>query len=152
MSDFDLGRSYRKGDRGQKVTVIQEWLCLNGHQVVIDGSFGPATEAAVRPFQKDAGIRQDGVVGRSTFAALIRPMTDALKPISADRRSLGGLVCQVARQHLDSSPREVGGQHMRPWVRLYMDGRQGEEWPWGPGFACFGLNKAPERPDKELPL
>lgn len=36
----------------------------------IDGSFGPATETAVKNFQKSVGITQDGAVGKTTLAKL----------------------------------------------------------------------------------
>src|SRR2546428_971936 len=108
MSDLELDRDYRRGDRGRKVDLIQEWLCLNGYRVLIDGSFGPATEFAVRQFQKSARVRQDGTVGPKTFAALIRPMTNALERIAPAGRGLGDLVCRNARRHLRSAPREIG--------------------------------------------
>ena len=73
MSDLELDRPYRQNDRGAKVRLIQEWLCLNASRVQIDGAFGPATEFAVRQFQRYARLRQDGAVGPRTFAALIRP-------------------------------------------------------------------------------
>lgn len=37
----------------------------------IDGAFGAKTEAAVKAFQKSAGISQDGVVGPTTKAKLV---------------------------------------------------------------------------------
>ena len=42
------------------------------------------------------------------------------------------------------NPREIGGQNMGPWVRLYMDGREGAEFPWCAGFVCFVLAQACE--------
>lgn len=38
--------------------------------IVVDGAFGPKTEAAVKDFQQGAGLTVDGVVGSQTWAAL----------------------------------------------------------------------------------
>ncbi|MEO7069473.1 MAG: peptidoglycan-binding domain-containing protein, partial [Nostocoides sp.] len=38
--------------------------------IVVDGSFGPLTEAAVRAFQQGEGLVVDGIVGPHTWAAL----------------------------------------------------------------------------------
>jgi peptidoglycan hydrolase-like protein with peptidoglycan-binding domain len=38
--------------------------------LVVDGVFGPATEAAVKEFQQGAGLVVDGTVGPQTWAAL----------------------------------------------------------------------------------
>ena len=72
MSDLSLERSCRLPDRGAQVKLIQEWLTLHGVSVAVDGSFGPATRAAVREFQRAKRLAVDGVVGKRTFAALVR--------------------------------------------------------------------------------
>lgn len=89
MIDLELDKNYKKESKGRKVKLIQEWLCLRGFHVAIDSDFGPATDRAVREFQKKNGQRSDGVVGKNTFAKLIKPMTDALKPIAAEGKSWG---------------------------------------------------------------
>jgi len=38
--------------------------------VRVDRAFGPQTEAAVRAFQRDNGLVEDGIVGAKTWAAL----------------------------------------------------------------------------------
>lgn len=40
--------------------------------LVVDGIFGPKTEAAVRAFQADENLTVDGIVGRHTWSALLR--------------------------------------------------------------------------------
>lgn len=152
MGDLELDRNYRLGGRGRTVKVIQEWLCLHGLHVAIDGAFGPATDRGVREFQKKNGLRPDGIVGNRTFMALIRPMTRALAPIAPGSRSLGRMVAAYAEQHLKQSPIEIGGQNRGPWVRLYMDGHEGPEWPWCAGFASFVLKQACRTLGAPLPL
>ncbi|MEA4882115.1 MAG: peptidoglycan-binding protein [Clostridia bacterium] len=66
-------QTLRKGDRGEYVCELQEYLslagCLKG---VSDGVFGPATHSAVVKFQSDHGILADGIVGPMTWAALAK--------------------------------------------------------------------------------
>ena len=63
----------RRGDKGVYVTLLQTELINKGYDLGrwgADGSFGAATEAAVKAFQKDAGLVDDGIVGQKTWAAL----------------------------------------------------------------------------------
>ncbi len=108
----------------------------------LDGDFGPATELAVRRFQEKSGLGSDGKVGPKTFAELVAPLTRATALVKPGRRSLGRLVVAYARRHLREHPREVGGQNAGPWVRLYMNGHEGPDWPWCAGFACYVLQQA----------
>lgn len=39
-------------------------------KIGVDGMFGPATEAALRQFQREKGLVPDGIVGPRTWAAL----------------------------------------------------------------------------------
>jgi hypothetical protein len=61
-------------------------------------------------------------------------------------------VIAYARQHLKSHPREVGPDNSGPWVRLYMDRRDGPAWPWCAGFSCFILKQAAETLDVAMPI
>lgn len=54
-----------------EVRQIQEQLVLRGYSVVVDGSYGPQTAAAVRQFQTDHGITVDGIIGPETFRYLV---------------------------------------------------------------------------------
>jgi hypothetical protein len=72
----------------------------------------------------------------------VLPMTKALEEISPDKKGLGQMVVANAEQHLEQHPLEVGGQNKGPWVRLYMQGNEGSEWPWCAGFVSFVLKQA----------
>lgn len=64
-------RTLRLGDKGDDVTALQRKLKLAGfYRTTVDGDFGPATEAAVKAFQRSAGLKADGVVGDRTRTAL----------------------------------------------------------------------------------
>jgi peptidoglycan hydrolase-like protein with peptidoglycan-binding domain len=63
----------RMGSKGDKVREAQNLLNSRGFGLTADGSFGPATTAAVKAFQTSAGITADGIVGPTTWARLRAP-------------------------------------------------------------------------------
>ena len=72
----------RRGNRNVYVKEMQTDLTKLGYSLGIcgiDGDFGPATEKAVKEFQRDHGLTQDGVCGEKTWKALIDAV-DKLKP------------------------------------------------------------------------
>lgn len=141
-SNLSFQADIKRGDNSPRVTFVQEWLSLHGLGLSLDGDFGPATEAAVKQFQHDHDIASTGIVNQATFDLLIAPMTAALKAISPAGHTVASLTLAYAQQHLAQHPREIGGQNMGPWVRLYMDGNQGTAWPWCAGFVSFCLKAA----------
>jgi len=150
--ELTLDREYKRGDKGGKVRGIQEWLSLQGQSVSIDGAFGPATEAAVRKFQAGGGIAGSGTVDNATFAALAAPLAAAVAPIASAGKTLNDMILTYANQHLARHPLEAGGQNCGPWVRVYMAGNQGTDWPWCSGFACFILRQAADALGKPMPI
>ena len=66
----------RRGSSGTAVRELQFYLyLLSAYEssipaVGIDGSFGAATENAVRAYQRFAGLTVDGIVGRTTWESL----------------------------------------------------------------------------------
>lgn len=61
----------RQGSRDHPVQTLQHLLRARTHDVVVDGIFGPKTDAAVRAFQDETDLVVDGIVGRRTWSALI---------------------------------------------------------------------------------
>lgn len=63
----------RRGSSGQAVRTLQGVLQVNGYyNYEIDGEFGSLTEVAVRSFQMDSGLPNDGIVGPRTWHALCK--------------------------------------------------------------------------------
>jgi len=151
-NSFDLFHPIRRGSTGKKVRLVQELLCVNGFNVVIDGKFGPATEHAVFQFQKERKLKVDGFVFEITFKELLKPFRNVIREIPANNQPMGELVVAYAEQHLNEHPREVGGQNKGPWVRLYMNGNEGSQWPWCAGFVSFILKQAFHNLEKRLPF
>ena len=67
--------------------------------VSIDGSFGAATETAVRAYQRFAGLTVDGIVGRTTWNSLYR---------TASRLRQSGPVVTLKRLPYPGTPLTVG--------------------------------------------
>ena len=108
----------QQGDKGPAVKRVQEWLVLGGKNITIDGDFGPATAAAL-------GAK---LVNETKWATLVAPMAN--------------LTVDTVRGWLSPTSalptiREVGGANAGPWVRLFMDGHEGPDWPWCAGFATW---------------
>jgi peptidoglycan hydrolase-like protein with peptidoglycan-binding domain len=61
----------RRGSRGNPVRRAQKRLTLAGYDTGgVDGTFGTRTEAAVKQFQRDQGLNDDGIVGPETWARI----------------------------------------------------------------------------------
>lgn len=66
--------SIRRGSRGGQVAALQALLVASGFSCGnsgIDGSFGPATESALKLYQKSINLDADGIAGPQTMAALL---------------------------------------------------------------------------------
>ena len=67
LGDRLLGR----GSKGPEVIELQKKLAQLGYVVgTADGKFGPKTETAIRRFQKERGLRVDGLAGTQTIKEL----------------------------------------------------------------------------------
>ena len=66
--------SLEEGASGEAVKALQEALnSTYSYSIDVDGSFGPATLAAVVDFQALLGLEADGIVGPNTWKALVSP-------------------------------------------------------------------------------
>lgn len=62
------------GDTGDRVRALQHLLVRRGATITVDGSFGPATEKAVRDFQTLVTATSDGYAGNQTWHQLVVPV------------------------------------------------------------------------------
>ena len=61
----------QNGNQGHPIRTLQFLLRARGHNLTVDGMFGPATEAAVKAFQTSKGMTADGIMSAQTWSALI---------------------------------------------------------------------------------
>ena len=150
--EVEFSGTIKKGKRGLAARRVQEWLNLSDFAVAIDDDFGQVTQATVTDFQAANKLPRTGDVDQATWDTLVRPMTDVLLYPAKAGGNLSQEVTSAAQRHLAVHPREVGGQNRGPWVRLYMNGNEGTDWPWCAGFATFLLNQASEISGIAMPI
>lgn len=118
---------------GPDVRAVQQRLAALGFEPgPLDGSYGPATERAVRLFQASAGIPADGIVGPQTRKALAAaPPKPPPAPASPGRRALA-----EARRWIGTSEEPAGSNRTRFGVWFGLDGV-----PWCNIFVsyCFAV-------------
>jgi len=61
----------QNGSQGHPIRTLQLLLRAHGHNLTVDGMFGPATEAAVKAFQTSKGMTADGIMSAQTWSTLI---------------------------------------------------------------------------------
>ena len=61
----------QNGSQGHPIRTLQLLLRAHGHNLTVDGMFGPATEAAVKAFQTSKGMTTDGIMSAQTWSTLI---------------------------------------------------------------------------------
>jgi hypothetical protein len=71
--DVPTHTTMRRGDKGPEVKGLQEDLIKLGYDVGpkgADGIFGAKTQEAVKSFQRDHGLKVDGICGPATWSAI----------------------------------------------------------------------------------
>ncbi len=100
----------KQGDSGAAVIALQNALVKRGFNPGgVDGDFGPGTAAAVRAFQRSAGLTPDGMAGPDTVSAL------GLKPPAGVASMIPCITTDMAAQIVAGAPRANVEQHL-PWV------------------------------------
>lgn len=141
-----------------KTSEVQEWVTLHGFSTKVDNDMGPATRKCVSLFQKSNGLTPTGQVDDGTESLLLQPMTSVKSFIvksPVKDRSLDGArhaVVDLADLILRSGAREVGGENKGPWVRLFMNGKEGRDWPWCAGFATWILKQCCWMKGVQMPI
>ena len=85
--------TFSKGDTGTEVFAIQYLLTAHGHNLNVDGIFGPITQSKVEDFQTQNNLTEDGFVGPETWKVLIiqvsqgkhGPVVNALQKLLKDK-------------------------------------------------------------------
>ena len=129
-AEVALDTELAAGARSPSVKRVQEWLTLNRHAVAIDGVYGSTTSEVVARYQGESSLPASGNTDAATFARLTAPMRGALQRLEHASPTLSAAILDYARSHLSQQPREVGGQNRGPWVRMYLDGRDGADRAW----------------------
>lgn len=142
-----LKKSYRLGDKGNKVLKIKEWLMLwqlneNYVDIIIDlnSTFDQSTENLLKEVQKFMEIEPTGIVDAKTWKSL----TSAYKKVfslKSYNKSLREKVTYFATKHVQYRSSELDEDNLGPWVRAYMDGNDGGWAYWCQGFACTVLDQ-----------
>ena len=112
------GTVLRRGSTGSSVEQVQFWLSDLAQfdsslvRVTVDGSYGAATERAVRAFQQKQSLTADGVVGQRTWNTLYAAWVDA-------QSDLGGTAWPGTALRRGAAGMEV--RLVQFWLRLAAD-------------------------------
>lgn len=143
-SDFELPtltRFLRLGSKGDDVKALQKVLNARGFNAgIVDGDFGPKTEAAVKAFQTEADITVDGEVGGETWTALGGKF-DIPKPAEI-RAKLANFAVNEAAQNLywdgpDSEAEKYLQPFREPMFKLGHIGREPVFYNWCAAFVAY---------------
>lgn len=128
---FTPSQELRPWDTGEAIAELQEVLLAHGYKLPINGEFDWTTEAAVRAFQRQHGIRIDGIVGSNTWELLMANLKPGARPLrlghqGADVAELQGLLqvygYTVQRNGLFDVPTQAAVIDFQTQHRLTSDG------------------------------
>lgn len=93
------------GSQGPAVKALQEMLIAAGFPPgLVDGHFGPGTEAAVLAFQRSKGMLADGVAGPRTQAALQVPEASGPRAEVSCPSATADMTVEIASRMCPATP------------------------------------------------
>ena len=93
------------GAEGPAVKALQEMLGAAGFPPgLVDGRFGPGTEAAVMAFQRSKALLPDGIAGARTQAALGVPGATGLRPDAPLPSATADMTVEIASRMCPATP------------------------------------------------
>jgi len=148
------GKALGIGDQGTRVRTVQRGLRRAGQALVVDGYFLRGTWAAVCDFQRNHGLKPDGIVGHLTWAELPDAAPMSLLRIG----SKGDIVADLQRVltkeapgRWDTTPTETTGtfgnstsasvQAFQRWNGISPDGLVGDQ-TWAASIGESSLEDA----------
>lgn len=145
------GGMLKLGARGERVRELQQLLQRAGHNVAMDGDFGPATERALRAYQASAGLADDGAAGPQTMRSLDRyrqgpddaPGVLKLAEIPAVREGFGiggggGVSLEIASMKLEQVSAQAGYLPGLEWLSIILSLLAAALVIGGLGWAVWG--------------
>lgn len=106
----------RHGDKGDDVKSLQTSLATLGYTdkygntLKPDAHFGPATDHALKTFQRDHGLKDDGIAGKATQAAITESTLQAKAPSLLDAHHPAHGIYEQAYQCVSRLDAERGSQ------------------------------------------
>lgn len=132
------------GHTGAKVSAVQGDLVELGYKLEIDGSYGPATEAAVKQFQKDNKLTVDGYFGPAS-----RAMADKLLKGLHDKAAAPSEWFRVRKSWGDVESQLGAFGEVNDEVKELVDANPGYELYNDDGKVIYPIPKPAPKPNQK---
>lgn len=127
-----IQRILKKGMTGEDVKYLQSSLnSVGNYNIAVNGSFDSNTDAAVKAFQKSAGLKADGIVGNKTTSALDKKMQSNSKSVESNTNLLEQTILETAKSFVGQ--KEISGNmgFIQPFFMKLMESiGWKKKWAW----------------------
>jgi hypothetical protein len=105
---LDQKTNLKRGMEGENVSKLQDFLIAKGYMTAEQkstgpGVFGPKTEAALKEFQRDQGLKDDGILGPKTREAMRLPGSSQTNQESVKKSSTTEVKNEPPKAQLDGT-------------------------------------------------